>query len=38
VIPLVSVREFVTDMFDGKSHPGGPRTPELPFGKQHCVY
>lgn len=38
VIPLVSVREFVTDMFDGESHPGGPRTPELPFRKQHCVY
>lgn len=38
VIPLVSVREFVADMFAGASHPGGPRTPDLPFTKQTCVY
>jgi LCP family protein required for cell wall assembly len=38
VIPLVSVRQFVADMFAGASHPGGPRTPDLPFTKQTCVY
>jgi LCP family protein required for cell wall assembly len=38
VIPLVSVKTFVADMFAGKSHPGGPRTPELRFSKQKCVY
>ena len=38
VIPVVSVRTFVHDMFDGASHPGGPRTPELRFSKQKCVF
>jgi LCP family protein required for cell wall assembly len=38
VLPLVSLREFVTAMFDGASHPGGPRTPELPFTKRTCVF
>ncbi|HEY7594509.1 MAG TPA: LCP family protein [Actinophytocola sp.] len=38
VIPLVPVRAFVQDMFAGKAHPGGPRTPELKFSKQRCVY
>jgi LCP family protein required for cell wall assembly len=37
-IPLVPVRTFVTDMFAGESHPGGPGTPELEFSKQKCVY
>jgi len=38
VLPLVSLREFVSAMFAGESHPGGPRTPELPFTKQTCVF
>lgn len=38
VLPIVTVREFVTDMFAGASHPGGPGTPELPFTKEKCVY
>jgi hypothetical protein len=38
VIPLVSVKTFVTDMFAGKAYPGGPHTPELKFTKQTCVF
>jgi LCP family protein required for cell wall assembly len=38
VLPIVTVQEFVTDMFAGASHPGGPGTPELKFSKQRCVY
>jgi anionic cell wall polymer biosynthesis LytR-Cps2A-Psr (LCP) family protein len=38
VLPIVTVKQFVTDMFAGASHPGGPGTPELTFAKQKCVY
>lgn len=38
VIPLVSVRTFVEDMFAGKPNPGGPHTPELRYSKQKCVF
>ena len=38
VIPLVSVRTFVEDMFAGKPDPGGPHTPELRYSKQKCVF
>lgn len=38
VIPLVSVKTFIADMFDGKPYPGGPRTPKLKFSKQKCVF
>lgn len=37
VLPLVTLRTFVTDMFDGDPRPGGPGTPELPFVKEWCV-
>lgn len=38
VLPIVTARTFITDMFAGKPRPGGPGTPELPYGKQKCVY